>query len=62
MPPLIIWAAGAIGALALTRILAGAARKVNAELDEIRRGNVAEKPIEKLERDPESGAYRPRKS
>jgi hypothetical protein len=59
MPPLILWAAGAIGAIALARVLAAAARKVNAELEDIR---AVEKPIEQLERDPESGAYRPRKS
>jgi hypothetical protein len=62
MPPLILSAAGAIGALALARLLAAAARKVNAELDDIRRDRAVEKPIEQLERDPESGAYRPRKS
>lgn len=62
MPPLILWAAGAIGALALARLLAAAARKVNAELDDIRRDRAVEKPVEQLERDPESGAYRPRKS
>ena len=62
MPPVIIWAVGAVGAFALARLLANAARKVNAELDEIRGGRAAEKPVVKLERDPESGAYRPRKS
>jgi hypothetical protein len=61
MPPVILWAAGAIGAFALARILARAARKVNAELDEIRRGGAVEKPVERLERDPASGVYRPRK-
>lgn len=62
MPPVIVWAIGAIGAFALARLLAGAARKVNAELDDIRRDRTVEKPVEKLERDPASGAYRPRKS
>jgi len=62
MPPVIIWAVGAIGAFALARILASAARKVNAELDDIRRDRTVEKPVVKLERDPASGAYRPRKS
>jgi hypothetical protein len=61
MPPVIIWAAGALGAFALARLLAGAARRVNAELDEIRGGHAVEKPVETLERDPASGAYRPRK-
>jgi hypothetical protein len=62
MPPVITWAVGAIGAFALARILGRAARKVNAELDDIRRDRTVEKPVEKLERDPASGAYRPRKS
>jgi hypothetical protein len=61
MPPVILWAAGAIGAFALARILARAARRANAELDEIRRGGAVEKPVERLERDPASGVYRPRK-
>jgi hypothetical protein len=61
MPPLILWAAGAIGAFALARILARASRKVNAELDELRRGGAVEKPAERLEQDPESGVYRPRR-
>lgn len=61
MPPFIIWAAGAIGALALTKLLSAAARKVNAELDEIRRGGGFERPTERLERDPDDGIYRPRK-
>lgn len=62
MPPVIIWAIGTIGAVALAKIVSKAARKVNAELDEIRRKPAVEKPVEKLERDPASGAYRPRKS
>jgi hypothetical protein len=43
-------------------LISSAARRVNAELDEIRGGRAVEKPVEQLERDPESGAYRPRKS
>jgi hypothetical protein len=62
MPPVIIWAVGAVGAFALARLISSAARRVNAELDEIRGGRAVEKPVEQLERDPESGAYRPRKS
>jgi type II secretory pathway component PulJ len=62
MPPVIMWAIGALGAVALARVLAKAARRVNAELDDIRRKSEIERPVEKLERDPVSGEYRPRKS
>ncbi|MEX0589962.1 MAG: hypothetical protein WD207_02625 [Xanthobacteraceae bacterium] len=62
MPPVIIWALGTIGALALAKLLANAARKANAELDDIRRERAVERPVEKLERDPATGEYRPRKS
>lgn len=62
MPPVIVWALGTIGALALAKVLAGAARKANVELDGIRRERAVERPVETLERDPESGEYRPRKS
>ena len=60
MPPVIIWAVGTIGVLALARVVAKVARRANAELDAIRRERAAERPIEKLERDPVSGTYRPR--
>jgi hypothetical protein len=62
MPPVIAWALGAIGAIALAKVFAAAARKANAELEEIRAQNPAERPIEKLERDPVTGEYRPGKS
>jgi hypothetical protein len=61
MPPVILWAVGALGVLAAARILAIASRKANAELDDIRRGRAVERPVEKLERDPVTGEYRPRK-
>jgi len=60
MPPIIVWAIGALGAFAAVKILRRAAQKANAELDEIRRGGAVEKPVERLERDPASGVYRPR--
>ncbi len=63
MPPVIAWALGAIGAIALAKLLAAAGRKVNAELDDIRgEERLQERPIEKLERDPVTGEYRPEKS
>lgn len=60
MPPIIVWAVGTLGVLAFARVVAKAARRANAELDAIRRERATEKPIEKLERDPVSGTYRPR--
>jgi hypothetical protein len=62
MPPLIIWAVGAIGAVALAKLLANASRKANEELEGIRRERTVERPVETLERDPETGDYRPRGS
>jgi hypothetical protein len=61
MPPIIVWAAGTLGALALAKLISRAARRANAELDAIRSESAAERPIEKLERDPVSGTYRPRR-
>jgi hypothetical protein len=62
MPPLIIWAVGAIGAVALAKLLANASRKANEELETIRRERAVERPAETLERDPRTGEYRPRGS
>jgi hypothetical protein len=59
MPPVILWALGAIGAAVVGRWLAKEARRVNAELH-------PEEPIDerasarKLERDPQTGVYRPK--
>jgi hypothetical protein len=60
MPPVIVWAIGAISALAAAKLLSAASRKVNAELGKLRRDGAVTKPVEKLERDPKSGVYRPR--
>lgn len=62
MPPAILWAFGAIGALALVKLLANASRKANEELEKIRRERAVDHPLETLERDPETGEYRPKKS
>jgi hypothetical protein len=62
MPPVILWAIGAVSALAAVKLFRRATQKANAELDEIRRGDIAPKPVEKLERDPASGVYRPRRN
>jgi hypothetical protein len=61
MPPIIVWAIGTLGVVALARVAAKAARRANAELDAIRREGAAERPVEQLERDPVSGTYRPRR-
>jgi hypothetical protein len=61
MPPVILWAVGALGVLAAARILMKAARRANAELDDIRLRRAVERPVETLERDPATGEYRPRK-
>ena len=60
MPPLIIWALGAIGAAIAGRWLYKESRRVNAELHPEPRTPVDETPMRKLERDPQTGVYRPR--
>ncbi|MCB4767472.1 hypothetical protein LGR54_02540 [Ancylobacter sp. Lp-2] len=60
MPPFLIVALGALGAAALVKKLAQESRRVNAELDEARRDEVAARsPAAKLKRDPDTGEYRP---
>ena len=58
MPPLILWALGAVGAVVAARWLVREARRVNAELHPV------EAPVEpdpiRLERDPATGIYRPK--
>lgn len=60
MPPFLIAAAGVIGAIALARVLTREARRVNDILDP-RRSPAEEAPAERLERDPATGEYRPRR-
>jgi len=63
MPPLVIAALGAAGAVALVRFLAREGRRVNDILDPHRNATPkaapAEAPFERLERDPVTGQYRP---
>jgi hypothetical protein len=61
MPPVILWAIGALSALAAAKLLSSASRRANADLDRLRRDGAVAKPVEKLERDPQSGVYRPRR-
>ena len=58
MPPLILWAAGIIGAAVLGRVLYRESRRVNARLHPEQAAE--EPPVGKLERDPKSGVYRPK--
>jgi len=61
MPPLIVWALGAIGAIALVRLIAREARRINAELHPRGPAPVeSEAEAVRLERDPVSGIYRPK--
>jgi len=57
MPPLILWAAGIIGAAVLGRVLYRESRRVNARLHPDER---ADEQVGTLERDPKTGVYRPR--
>jgi hypothetical protein len=49
---------GAIGAAALASFVIREARRINAELDELRKGRGAPEPYPTLRRDPASGEYR----
>jgi hypothetical protein len=58
MPPLILWAAGIIGAAVVGRVLYRESRRVNERLHPEQPGE--EPPPRTLERDPKSGVYRPK--
>ena len=61
MPPLILWAIGAVGAAFAGRWLFKESRRVNAELHPDERPPVDEPDnVRKLERDPQTGVYRPK--
>ena len=61
MPPVIMWIVGAVGATVAAKWLAKEWRRVNAELDAVRRQPVDEATADRpsLKRDPETGIYRP---
>jgi HAMP domain-containing protein len=61
LPPVIAWTLAAIGAVAVSKVLAREWRRVNAELDSRERANqaVAHDELPTLRRDPVSGVYRP---
>jgi hypothetical protein len=61
MPPLILWALGAVGAAITGRWLYKESRRVNAELHPDQPAPLDERgEVRKLERDPETGVYRPK--
>ncbi|HXY89739.1 MAG TPA: hypothetical protein VEH75_03865 [Xanthobacteraceae bacterium] len=63
MPPVFLWVLGAIGAALAAKLLAEAGRKANRDLEEVRASaNEDRAKIPTLERDPQSGQYRPPKS
>ena len=61
MPPVILWALGAIGATVIGRWLVKESRRINAELHPDEPAPVDERgSAHKLERDPQTGVYRPK--
>jgi hypothetical protein len=60
MPPLIFWALGAIGAALAGRLLYRETQRVNAELHPDESDGAQREAVDKLERDPATGIYRPR--
>jgi len=62
MPPLILWAAGIIGAAIIGRVLYREGKRVNAVLHPERPAHEPAEgpPARTLERDPKSGVYRPK--
>ncbi len=59
MPPLILIFAGIIGGAALLRLVTKEARRINRELDETRQRDLNKGDVTRLQRDPQTGAYRP---
>lgn len=61
LPPVVAWTLAAIGAVAVSKVLAREWRRVNAELDAQERAAeaVARDRLPTLRRDPQSGVYRP---
>ncbi|MFS8037629.1 hypothetical protein ACI7BZ_11830 [Xanthobacter sp. AM11] len=60
MPPFLIVALGAIGAVALARVISAESRRINAALDRQRAADKGELKTVPLERDPATGDYRPK--
>lgn len=60
MPPLLVVALGALGAVAVVRVIVAETRRINAALDRHRAADTDEMKTVPLERDPVTGDYRPR--
>lgn len=60
VPPFLVVALGALGAMALVKVLTNESRRANARMD--RRRAADELKAVPLERDPVTGDYRPRQS
>jgi hypothetical protein len=63
-PPLFLWAMGALGAAAAAKVAVKEWRRVNAELDQVKADETSAQAevevVTELERDPDSGVFRPR--
>ncbi|TAK47154.1 MAG: hypothetical protein EPO23_11935 [Xanthobacteraceae bacterium] len=63
MPPLLLWALGAVGGAVAARWAMREIRRVNRELDRMRTAHMAEaarkERPQRLRRDPATGTYRP---
>ncbi|MET3353197.1 UNVERIFIED_ORG: hypothetical protein ABID33_001093 [Xanthobacter viscosus] len=62
MPPFVIVALGALGAVALVKVISAETRRINAALDRHRAADAGEVKAVPLERDPVTGDYRPKKN
>lgn len=60
MPPLVVVALGALGAVALAKVIAAETRRINEALDRRRAAERGELKTVPLERDPVTGDYRPK--
>ena len=61
MPPVILWALGAVGVAVVAKWLVKEAHRVNSELDAVKAGPSGESAKhQSLERDPQTGVYRPK--
>lgn len=63
LPPILLWTAGVVGAIALVRLISRERRRVNDELATLRMASAADKAERErhstLKRDPRTGVYRP---
>lgn len=61
MPPFLIVVVGAIGAVALAKLISAESRRINQALDRHRKADTGEIEAVPLERDPATGDYRPKR-